>query len=245
MEQGSRWFEDWFNTPYYHILYKDRDDHEAQQLIRNLKEKLNLRTGDHILDLACGRGRHAIFLNSLGHKVTGLDLSKANISFAREFENQNLHFRQADMREPYGQGEYDYIFNLFTSFGYFSNWHQNQKATNCMALALKKGGTLVLDFLNTNKVVLGLVKEEHRQVQEFLFKINRSIRDDRVVKSIRFHHHGRDHHFEEKVQLFGLEEFRKLFARAGLEIKETYGDFELNPFDARNSERLLLFAQHK
>jgi SAM-dependent methyltransferase len=244
MKQSRRWFEDWFNTPFYHVLYRDRDKNEAQLLIKNLLHKLQPAFTAHFLDLACGRGRHAIFLNSLGHKVTGLDLSESNIAYAKTYESERLHFVQADMRQPYGENNFDYIFNLFTSFGYFSNWEENQQAANCMAKALKPDGTLVLDFMNVNKISLGLVKEEQRQVGDILFKINRSIGEDRVIKSIHFHHHGLDYAFEEKVQLFTLADFEQLFKAAGLCIKETYGDFDLSPFDARNSERLLLFAQH-
>lgn len=244
MKQSRRWFEDWFNTPYYHVLYKDRDKREAQLLIKNLLHKLQPASSAHFLDLACGRGRHAIFLNSLGHTVTGLDLSESNIAYAQTYASDTLHFAQADMRKPYGEHAYDYIFNLFTSFGYFSNWEENQQVANCMAKALKPGGTLVLDFMNVNKISLGLVEEEQRQVGDICFKINRHIGAESVIKSIHFHHHGLDYAFEEKVQLFTLEDFEKLFAAAGLVISEIYGDFDLSAFDARNSERLLLFAQH-
>ncbi|NQX98132.1 MAG: hypothetical protein HRT73_09675, partial [Flavobacteriales bacterium] len=34
--ENSEWFEDWFDSPYYHILYKNRDDKEAKDFISNL-----------------------------------------------------------------------------------------------------------------------------------------------------------------------------------------------------------------
>ena len=60
------WYENWFDSKYYHILYKNRDASEANQFIKNLINKLNLEKNDRILDVACGKGRHSIFLNSLG-----------------------------------------------------------------------------------------------------------------------------------------------------------------------------------
>ena len=57
------WFTDWFNTPYYHILYKDRNDVEAQQFIINITQFLPLSDNALLLDLPCGKGRHSVFLN--------------------------------------------------------------------------------------------------------------------------------------------------------------------------------------
>ena len=77
-KEHPKWFQSWFDTPYYHILYKHRDFKEAEDFIKNLVSYLNIDTDDSILDLACGKGRHSIFLNTLGYNVTGLDLSKNN-----------------------------------------------------------------------------------------------------------------------------------------------------------------------
>ena len=62
---------------------------------------MNLDKDDSILDLACGKGRHSIFLNSLGYNVTGLDLSKNSIEQAKTNESSSLHFEVHDMRNVY------------------------------------------------------------------------------------------------------------------------------------------------
>ena len=76
---SESWFTSWFDTPYYHILYKDRDDKEAQIFMDNIVHYLNLPEEAKILDLACGKGRHSIYLNKLGYNVTGVDLSENSI----------------------------------------------------------------------------------------------------------------------------------------------------------------------
>ena len=113
--ENKNWFKEWFNTPYYHILYKHRNDEDAQFFMRNLTRYLNLPKSAHILDLPCGKGRHAIYLNSLGYRVTGKDLSEKSIRHAKQFENECLNFKVHDMRKPF-QNQYDAVFNLFTSF---------------------------------------------------------------------------------------------------------------------------------
>ena len=70
---------DWFNSEYYHILYRNRDNKEAETFINNIIKKLDLRTGLKVLDLACGKGRHSTYLEKLGFIVTGIDLSLIHI----------------------------------------------------------------------------------------------------------------------------------------------------------------------
>ncbi|HNU60379.1 MAG TPA: SAM-dependent methyltransferase, partial [Aquaticitalea sp.] len=65
----TQWYASWFDTPYYHILYQDRDHADAQHFMDVLTNYLNLPQGGKILDLACGKGRHSVYLNSLGYDV--------------------------------------------------------------------------------------------------------------------------------------------------------------------------------
>lgn len=243
MSTDKAWYKSWFDTKYYHLLYRDRDDKEAQFFIRNLIDFLQPDGSVHILDLACGRGRHAKYLSDLGYEVTGIDLSESNIQFARRFENAGLHFEVGDMRSNFGENRFDYIFNLFTSFGYFETFDDNLKALTQMKKALKPGGSLVMDFMNVNKVKLGLVREEIRRVGEIEFHIERFIRDERVIKKISFQDKRREFQYEERVQLLDLQDFQNLFEEAGMRIEGLYGDFDLSTFQARDSERLILFAK--
>ena len=120
MSNNNKWYKSWFNTEYYHILYKNRSTIEAESFIKKLIKELKLKKNSSLLDLACGKGRHSIYLNKLGFKVTGVDLSSQNIAYAKKFSNKRLSFFKHDMRLPINQ-KFDAIFNLFTSFGYFEN----------------------------------------------------------------------------------------------------------------------------
>lgn len=243
IKKKEAWFESWFDTTYYHLLYQDRDDKEARFFIKNMIDELKPGHDAHFLDLCCGRGRHAKFLSELNYEVTGLDLSPQNIEFAKQFSNDSLHFEVGDMRLPFGVNRFDYIFNLFTSFGYFDSYEDNLSALKMMKQALKPGGILVLDFMNVSKVCLGLVQEEVRQVGNIEFHIERFIRDERVIKKITFEDNGRKYHYEEKVQLLGKADFEKLFKEAGFTITRIYGDFDLAEYDSRDGERLILVAE--
>src|SRR5829696_8643301 len=90
--QTQPWFKDWFNSPYYHQLYFNRDEAEAAAFIDKLIKHLNPKKDARILDVACGKGRHSIFLAKKGFDVTGIDLSEYSIEEALKFEAGNLHF---------------------------------------------------------------------------------------------------------------------------------------------------------
>ena len=111
---------DWFDSDYYHILYKHRDYSEARNFIDNIVEYIDLKKGSKILDLACGIGRHSIYLDEIGFKVVGTDKSLNNIKKAKASQNQSLSFLQMEMIDNTNH-KYDGIFNLFTSFGYVNH----------------------------------------------------------------------------------------------------------------------------
>ena len=119
------WFIDWFNTTYYHTLYQHRDESEACRFIDNLCAHLKIESGAKILDLACGKGRHAIHLAKKGYQTTGVDLAKQSIDKAKENTIANVSFDVHDMRNTYIKNGFDYVFNLFTSFGYFETKNEN------------------------------------------------------------------------------------------------------------------------
>lgn len=109
MDDNKEWFGEWFDSPYYHILYKHRDFEEARNFIRKVCNYLVFNENDRILDLACGKGRHAIYLNQAGFNVVGVDLSVKNIEYARRYENERLRFYVHDMREVFRQCNFDYV----------------------------------------------------------------------------------------------------------------------------------------
>lgn len=235
------WFTDWFNTSYYHTLYKSRNDADAQLFMRNITDFLSLPKTSHILDLPCGKGRHAIYLNSLGYKVTGADLSENSILHAKQFENEKLQFLVKDMRKPFSN-RYDAIFNLFTSFGYFENDDEDILVLENMKHGLKENGVFVLDFLNVVNVKNNLVVKELKTVDGIDFHIEREIKDGFILKHISFTDKGVHHSYTEQVKYLDLEKFTAYFEAAGLKIKHIFGDYQLSEFDAQTSDRLILVA---
>lgn len=236
------WYETWFNSPYYHVLYRHRNQSEARAFIDNLLKMLKPEPGSRILDLACGRGRHSAYLCTMDFVVTGIDLSPANIAAAKMIQSNSLYFEVHDMREPFSDGYFNYVFNFFTSFGYFDEDADNVRTVQSAAKALKKGGTFVLDFMNAHKVIGKEMHQEVREVDGIQFHISRTFRDGFIYKDISFNDKGLDHRFTERVQALQLADFERYFTQAKLKLTKTYGSYALDPFDPETSDRLILIA---
>lgn len=215
----KEWFAEWFDTSFYHQFYKSRSYEEAQMLIDNLEKKLGFSPNDAFLDLACGKGRHAIYLNSKGYDVTGIDLSRNNIKAANQSASENLHFFVHDMRETFRPDSFDFVLNLFTSFGYFEENYDNFRAIKAVAENLKSGGTLVLDYMNSAKAVKNLTKYYEKEVDGIKFVIIKKIEYGFIVKNIDFDYENEHHHFEERVKILTCEDFRYYFREAELTCK--------------------------
>ena len=235
----KKWYASWFDSPYYHILYKERNYREAQLFMDTITHYLNLPEKAKVLDLACGKGRHAIYLNQLGFDVVGADLSENSIAEATKNTNDTLHFQVHDMREPYDE-KFDAIFNLFTSFGYFENEADNLKTLVAIKESLSEYGFAVIDFMNVNQVIENLVAEETKIVDEITFHIKRSHVDHFIIKEIDFEDEGETYHFTEKVSAFTLDDFQSMMDEAGIYLLDTFGDYKLKKFHKKDSERLIM-----
>ena len=238
-ENNTQWYASWFDTPYYHILYKDRDHEEAQVFMDNLTNYLNLPEDGKILDLACGKGRHSVYLNSLGYDVTGVDLSENSIAYAKQFENENLHFEVHDMCKPYNK-KFDAVFNLFTSFGYFEDEADNLRTIQAIQADLNEFGFGVIDFMNSDYVINNLVPEDSKTVEGIEFHQKRYVKEGYLIKDITFEDKGETFTFQEKVRVLTLKDFEVLFEQAGVFLLDVFGDYKLRKFDKNTSERLVM-----
>jgi len=236
------WFESWFDSPYYHILYQHRDETEAELFLDHLLEYLQPPMGSKMLDLGCGKGRHAVYLNEKGFEVTGIDLSEESINYCTQFENDKLSFFVHDMRKLFRVNDFDYVFNLFTSFGYFEKESENIASIKNACLALKKNGTLIIDYMNSDYVAKNLVQNDTVVADNIQFKITRELKDGYFNKDIYFSDIETEHHYVEKVAALKLADFEKYLALSNIKIKYVAGDYNLQKFDPVLSSRLIIVA---
>ena len=237
------WFKTWFNTPYYHLLYGNRNNEEAAFFIDNLLGHLNLPKASRCWDLNCGKGRHSLYLHQKGYEVIGTDLSEESICFAKQQETAGLHFYKHDMRNLFYANYFDGVFNLFTSFGYFKNQQDDVRVFQSVYKALKPGGLFIVDFFNAACVLANLKASEEKQVGEVAFHIRKRVENNIIIKEITAEDKTGKHLFKEEVKVFTLADFTALADKTGLSVKHCFGNYKLEPFNENTSERLIIIFE--
>jgi len=241
----ENWFKDWFNSPYYHILYKNRDENEAITVIDQLITQLQIPNHSKIVDIACGKGRHAFHLATYPFDVTGIDLSESSIAEALENEKENLHFYTHDMRLPFWINYFDYAFNFFTSFGYFKTNKENENAIRTIAQSLVKGGFFIIDYINSDYAASHIVHSEEKNIDGIKFSIIRWHDDHKFYKKIIIDDPAVSNSmvFVEEVQKFTAGDFETLFKMHGLHIKNIYGNYDFSRYEETESPRMIIVAE--
>ena len=238
----KQWFESWFESDLYDLMYQHRDDKEASAFITKLLDVLSPDPEANFLDLACGTGRHARFIHEQGYQVTGIDLSNRKISIASKFQSDKLEFFIQDMRKPFRINYFDFVLNLFTSFGYFDNIQDNLKVIKSVKSGLIENGIFVIDYLNAQYTIDRLVSREEKQFANWHVIINKDIEDGRLVKTMNWSNGTLQRTYDEKVTLFSLHQFESMLSKYNFKIVNIFGDYELNAYDEQTSPRLILIC---
>lgn len=246
------WYKDWFNSPYYHKLYFERDQQEADSFINTLIDFLQPPKGSKMLDVACGRGRHSLTLAEKGFQLTGIDISPSSIAYAKQFvqmdsltEKDNLEFYQHDMRLPFRVNYYDYAFNFFTSFGYFNTRREHDDTIRTIANSLKEKGILIIDYLNVHFSEDHFVHNEEKTIDGVHYEIHRWQDKSHFYKKITVRNALLTYPLEhtEKVAKFSLGDFTDMLSFQHLQIQEVFGDYNLGSYHIRNKPRLIIVAK--
>lgn len=240
------WFEKWFDSPYYSLLYSHRDHEEADTFIQNISRIIELPPRASVLDLGCGEGRHSRVLSALGLNVTGADLSPASIEKAKKYANDNLSFAVHDMRRPIAINYYDAVINLFTSFGYFETERDNIRTIDAVHMCLRKNGWFLIDYFNAHCVreAVTVSSAGEKEVNGIRFHWMKKLSGDKVIKQIVVNDHGNEHDFCESVSLFTLKDFSRML-QGKFDIIQTFGDYDLSAFDVHKSPRLIIVSRKR
>jgi SAM-dependent methyltransferase len=240
---APNWFEEWFNSPYYHLLYNNRNETEAEAFISRLITYLQIPAACKLLDIACGKGRHARQLANLGYDVTGIDLASESIAYAKQFETEKLHFFEQDMRSLFHINEYDYAFNFFTSIGYFNTKQEDERTFSNFAAALKPNGFLIIDFINVHAAIQSLQTHQQLTRGDIQFDVTKHYDGTYFKKAIQVTDANLVNTYHEKLRAFTLPDFESMCATNQLSIVKTFGDYELMEYDQTHSPRLILIAK--
>ena len=244
----SDWFAEWFNTEAYHALYQNRDLDEASQFTERITNQFFESKGERLMDLGCGKGRHAVSMAKMGHDVVGVDLSDRSISFAQSAYQsvEGLSFVRADMRTlgaHFKTDSFGGVLLLFTSFGYFEDDKDHDSVLTQINSLLQPGGLLVLDYFNLETVQNHLVAHEIIERVGWVFEIDRRIYNGWGEKSIRFvSTEGKTEHVLERVRAFAPSDLKLMSESAGFSPIGLFGNYQMEALVA-GSPRCILVAR--
>lgn len=237
----TAWYEQSFGKDYL-TVYKHRDLECAMSEVRKMIRWLDLPMGAEVLDLCCGMGRHSLALAEAGYRVTGMDLSEALLRQATMYDTEHsVTWVRGDMREVPLKGPYDAVVNLFTSFGYFADDHENIRVLHEIDRLLEDGGRFIIDFLNASYVERHLVPFTKREDGAHIIEESRSIEDGCVRKLIVIREEGKpERRYMEQVKLYRINDFERMLAVTSLQIDGIFGSPDGTPFQEAASKRLIL-----
>jgi SAM-dependent methyltransferase len=240
------WYETIFDERYPELFgHLERDPEEE---VARIAELLPIPTGAAVVDLGCGRGRHAIPLSRRGFRVTGVDLSEKMLRMARERaarEQIRVEWVRADMRRFVRPEGFDACLSLFTSFGYFDD-AENRTVLANVAASLKAGGLLLLDLRNAQKGLAG--KEDYEEtVTVPSGELFLSVRFDRTAGRARAEHvlkrpDGIRISSAFDVRIYSEEELAEMLRSAGMRVCAVHGSLDGRPFSP-GAERMVVIAK--
>jgi SAM-dependent methyltransferase len=241
------WYRTYFSEPYGRIYAEYLLPPEMTQCEAAFAcQALDLSARDEILDCPCGFGRHMEELRGRGLRVTGVDLSADCLARAVQW-TPALRVARGDMRAlPFAGQAFDAAVNLFNSFGYFPP-EENAQAIRELGRVLRPGGRILIDTANPGPLV-ELIQEHPRTCRQTL---DLTLTEDwhyapetRILTNkVRIRLAGKSLKRGYRMRLYGLEEMKDLFLSGGLRLREVFGGFDGESYDAEDSPRLILVGE--
>lgn len=228
---------------YEDFIQEERTERECTFII----DKCGLSTGDKVLDLACGHGRHSICLARKGFDVSGVDLNEGFIDIAKKEatnNNLNINFIQDNILNINYKNEFDGIILLFNSFGFFDNDDVNT-LLHKIKTACKTDGKIIIDIKNREHFPKELQpfyvmeKGADLMIDRLTFNpIEGTTTNKRIYikDGIRY-----DAPFT--MRLYNFTEFNHLIMQHGLRISEVLGHWNGSAFDS-DSRRMIAVLEY-
>ncbi len=219
------WYVAFFRSGDYRRLYSFEPERSAREAAFAARA-LGLRSGERIVDLCCGAGRHLRELQG----AVGIDLDLASI--------RGLRAACADMRAlPVRTSSVDAVVSFFSSFGYLESDEEDAHVVAEIGRVLRPGGRFFLDLLNREHALAGFAECVQRVEPDGTLIVEQRGFDavtSRLATSfvIVRPDGARTDSVGHALRLYTLTEISRMLAAAGLRLSRTYGghggeDYEL------------------
>ncbi|MBN1434695.1 class I SAM-dependent methyltransferase [Candidatus Fermentibacterales bacterium] len=249
-EGHGHWFEDdLFWESHWPLMFPEEVMEAASGQVDQLVALTSARSGEKVLDLCCGPGRHSIELARLGFRVTGVDRTRAFVEAAGKSaleQGLDIEWVECDMRDFERANGFDIAVSMYTSFGYFEDVADDLRVLANVRRSLRPGGRLLIEIMG--KEVLARIFQERGwsehdglvQLQERRVTDNWSMMHNRWILFPR--EGGEPREYVVRHRIYSAVELIGLLERAGFEDCSAFGGLDGSAYD-QNAGRLVVLGR--
>ena len=232
--KNPEWYKEGWTLEVKNQSWVEDTINQIDFIIKTLK----LKGSERILDLACGFGRHSLYLGKLGYDVTGIDITKDYIIDAQKEAKKmgiNAKFIHEDIRNISFFEEYDVVLNLADgAIGYLENDEENLRIFDVISKTLKTGGKHFMDICNADHAEHYFPKK-HWEIGEKSLALAQF---DWDTNTRRMRYTGWDIPYGEiakkpginiengdPIRLYSLEELKNIFGQRRMKIISSFSNY--------------------
>ncbi len=239
--KNEKWWIDFFKGDFTEVVLNQ----QAAETLRFMQQIGHLHQGMKAFDQCCGKGYLAHELDLAGLTVTGIDISKPYIEYARrQLASPRAEFVLGDAETFIRPGQYDISINWNTCFGYYEDDGQNERMLVPFSNNLKQDGQFFFSTMNPlfiNKHFQRFIVKQVPSGDSTIITIRESRIEDGMMKSdwLIVYPDGHRETAYGQTKLYSVEQFRTMFLRHGLQVEKVYGDIALSPYDEDHPSMIL------
>ena len=227
---SDNWYEHFFQGINCELWENAIPIEVTRQEVDFLLSELNLQKGQHILDIPCGYGRHAIEFSTRGYNVTGIDISETFINGLSSkilSEKLNIKAIRANILHTEINGNFSAAVCLGNSFGYF-NLERMKIFVGKVASALKPGSRFIINSgMIAESILPNFLKysiDKTYNVGKIKMEVTNTydVDDSCMTSHLLFTKEGKIEEHSFKHYVFTLGEVKRLLALFGLKTISTY-----------------------
>ena len=214
------------------IMFSPSRMEEAKEEVSLLIELLNISSGESIVDLSCGIGRHTNEFARRGYRATGVDTTPSFLKTARETaksENLPAEYALEDVRKFRKENAFDVAIIMHTSFGFFENPRDQEVVLQNALASLRPGGRLVMDSVG-KEVMARIFKSSSVDIGDFgiIAEIRQPVDDwSRMRNQVVFIDMDNSVYQREfTYYLYSAAEFKSLLLAAGFSKARAFGGLD-------------------